>query len=90
MQRLQQIAADSPRIKQVRGKGMMFGIELTREEPDGHWFSERLLDQGVLIKDTHHWVLRFTPPIVATREELEVALGKLSEVFAREPAGRPA
>ncbi|MBX3475477.1 MAG: aspartate aminotransferase family protein, partial [Planctomycetes bacterium] len=86
MQRLRAIAADSLRIKQVRGKGMMFGIELSPDGPDGHWFSEKLLEQGVIVKDTHHWVLRFTPPIVATREDLEFALGAMEQVFSTQPA----
>lgn len=86
MQRLRAIAADSLRIKQVRGKGMMFGIELSPDGPDGHWFSEKLLEMGVIVKDTHHWVLRFTPPIVATREDLEFALGAMEQVFSTQPA----
>lgn len=86
MQRLRAIAADSLRIKQVRGKGMMFGIELSPDGPDGHWFSEKLLELGVIVKDTHHWVLRFTPPIVATREDLEFALGAMEQVFSTQPA----
>lgn len=80
--RLEQIAAKSPRIAGIRGKGMMFGIQLTEEEPDGDAFSKKLFKAGALIKSTHRWVLRFTPPIVATREELEVALAILEETFA--------
>lgn len=80
--RLQAIAETAPRIKEVRGKGMMFGIELTRDGEDGHHFTERLLEKGAIVKDTHKWVLRFTPPIVATREELDFVLGCIEEVFA--------
>jgi ornithine--oxo-acid transaminase len=80
-ERLSDLAERAPRIKEVRGKGMMFGIELTRDGPDGHHFTERLLEKGAIIKDTHHWVLRFTPPIVAIRKDLELVLGMLEEVF---------
>ncbi len=82
LERLKRIAADSPRIKEVRGRGLMFGIELTHEGPDGHHFAEKLLEQGLIVKDTHHWVLRFTPPIVATPSELDFALDCIEEVFA--------
>lgn len=86
MERLLEIADKSPRIKEVRGKGMMFGIELTRDGPGGHHFTERFLEKGAIIKDTHNWVLRFTPPIVASNEDLEWVLGIIEEVFAGETA----
>jgi ornithine--oxo-acid transaminase len=81
MERLLDIAEGAPRIAEVRGKGMMFGIELTQDGPDGAHFSKEFLKRGAIIKDTHNWVLRFTPPIVATREDLEFVLGLMQEVF---------
>lgn len=80
--RLEDLAARSPRIAAIRGRGMMFGIQLTQELPDGDAISKQLFAHGALIKSTHRWVLRFTPPIVVTRDELEVALGILEQVFA--------
>lgn len=85
-ERLNDLAERAPRIKEVRGKGMMFGIELTQDGPDGHHFTELLLEKGAIIKDTHHWVLRFTPPIVASKKDLELVLGMLEEVFIGQPA----
>ncbi|MBZ0137050.1 MAG: aminotransferase class III-fold pyridoxal phosphate-dependent enzyme [Planctomycetes bacterium] len=85
-EKLQELAERAPRIKEVRGKGMMFGIELTPDGPDGHHFTELLLEKGAIIKDTHHWVLRFTPPIVASKKDLELVLGILEEVFVGQPA----
>ncbi len=81
MQRLREIARKAPRIKEVRGLGMMFGIELNQNGPDGHEYTRRLLELGAIVKDTHHWVMRFTPPIVATREELDFALGLIEQAF---------
>jgi ornithine--oxo-acid transaminase len=81
LERLSEIAERAPRIKEVRGKGMMIGIELTQDGPDGHHFSELFLEKGAIIKDTHHWVLRFTPPIVASKKDLELVLGMFEEVF---------
>ncbi|MBE7490547.1 MAG: aspartate aminotransferase family protein [Planctomycetes bacterium] len=85
MERLRQIAKDSPRIHQLRGKGLMFGIELTRDGPDGHAVAEKLVEAGLILKDTHRWILRFTPPIVASREELEFALEAMARVLAGAP-----
>ncbi|MCC6466007.1 MAG: aspartate aminotransferase family protein [Planctomycetes bacterium] len=85
MQRLKAMAGRAPRIREVRGMGMMFGIELTQDGPDGHDFALKLAAEGLIVKDTHHWVLRFTPPIVATQAELEFALGALERVFCAAP-----
>lgn len=85
LERLLEIADKSSRIKEIRGKGMMFGIELTRDGPDGRHFTERLLEKGALIKDTHGWVLRFTPPIVATKKELGHVLDLIEDVFTSDP-----
>jgi ornithine--oxo-acid transaminase len=81
LERLSEIAERAPRIKEVRGKGMMIGIELTQDGPDGHHFSELMLEKGAIIKDTHHWVLRFTPPITASKKDLELVLVMFEEVF---------
>jgi ornithine--oxo-acid transaminase len=81
LERLSEIAERAPRIKEVRGKGMMIGIELTQDGPDGHHFSELMREKGAIIKDTHHWVLRFTPPITASKKDLELVLVMFEEVF---------
>jgi ornithine--oxo-acid transaminase len=80
--RLEQIAAKSPRIASIRGRGMMFGIEVTHEDPDANVYSKKLLKLGAILKSTHRWVLRFTPPIVATPDELEHVLGLIEQAFA--------
>jgi ornithine--oxo-acid transaminase len=81
MERLEAIGAKSKHIVDVRGKGMMFGLELTQDGPDGAHFSKEFLKRGAIIKDTRQWVLRFTPPIVASKKDLEFVLGLMKEVF---------
>jgi len=76
------IAEKSPRIEEIRGRGMMFGIEVTKEDPDADRYSKKLLALGAIVKSTHRWVLRFTPPIVATREDLDHVLGLIEEAFS--------
>jgi ornithine--oxo-acid transaminase len=81
MKRLRDIAARSPRIAQVRGQGMMFGIEVTRHDPDADAYAKKLLKLGAVLKSTHRWVLRFTPPIVSTDAELDHVLDIIDKAF---------
>lgn len=85
-ERLLAIAEKSPRIETIRGRGLMFGIEVTKQDPDANKFSKKLLKMGAVIKGTHRWVLRFTPPIVASREDLDHVLGLIERAFASESA----
>jgi len=64
----------SPSIKEVRGKGLMIGVELVPEAGGARGFCERLMAQGLLCKDTHENVIRFMPPLIITREEIDWAL----------------
>jgi ornithine--oxo-acid transaminase len=69
----------SPRIKDVRGRGLWIGVELT--EP-ARPYCERLKDEGLLCKETHNTVIRLAPPLVITREEIDWALERLRRVLA--------
>jgi ornithine--oxo-acid transaminase len=68
-----------PRIKDVRGRGLWIGLELT--EP-ARPYCERLKDEGLLCKETHSTVIRLAPPLVITREEIDWALERLIKVLA--------
>ncbi|MDH5642462.1 MAG: aminotransferase class III-fold pyridoxal phosphate-dependent enzyme, partial [Nitrospira sp.] len=82
-EQLELIATGSPHVKEIRGAGMMFGIELNRGGPDGHDVCLKLLEIGLLAKDTHRWVIRFTPPVTASRNDLEFAIDALRKGLAR-------
>jgi ornithine--oxo-acid transaminase len=81
MGKLREIAAKSSHIAEIRGKGMMFGIELKKDGPDGHDFAVKAWNEGLVLKDTHEWVLRFTPPIVSSLADLNYALGVIEKIF---------
>jgi len=81
MEKLGAIASKSAYIAEIRGEGLMIGIELKKDGPNGHDFAEKLYEEGMILKDTHEWVLRFTPPIVATRDDLDCALAMIERVF---------
>lgn len=76
-------AIQSPYIKEVRGRGLLIGIELHPKAGGARRFCEALKARGVLVKDTHEHILRFAPPLVISREDLDWALDQIEEVFAR-------
>ncbi len=68
-----------PDIKSVRGRGLMVGIEL---HVPARSYCEALMGLGMLCKETHDHVIRLSPPLVTSREDLEWALGQLRTVFS--------
>ena len=71
----------SPLIKEVRGKGLLIGIEVYPERVAARQVCEALMGQGILSKETHDTVIRFAPPLVVTREQLDGAIARISRVF---------
>lgn len=68
-----------PSIKEVRGRGLFIGLELHEEARP---YCEELKELGLLCKETHDTVIRFAPPLVITKEELDWALERIKKVFA--------
>jgi ornithine--oxo-acid transaminase len=71
----------SPHVKEVRGKGLLIGVELKREAGGARRFAEALLDKGILVKETHENVLRFAPPLIIDQDTLDWALPRIREVL---------
>ncbi|MFP7297418.1 ornithine--oxo-acid transaminase [Neobacillus niacini] len=69
----------NPRIKEVRGRGLFIGVELT--EP-ARKYCELLKEQGLLCKETHDTVIRFAPPLIITNEELDWAIERIKNVLS--------
>ena len=78
-------AAAHPAVRDVRQRGLWLGIELADEAVPARRASERLMEQGVLAKDTHETTLRIAPPLTVTAEELDWALERVDEVLAGLP-----
>jgi ornithine--oxo-acid transaminase len=72
---------NSPHVKEVRGKGLLIGVELKPEAGGARRFCEALQHNGVLAKETHHTVIRFAPPLIITREEIDWALERIRPVL---------
>ncbi len=81
MEKLKEI--ESPYIKEVRGKGLMIGVEIKPEYKNAKPFIKRLKEKGILVKETHERVIRFAPPLVITKEELDWAIERIREVFTQ-------
>lgn len=72
---------DSKHIKEVRGKGLFIGVELHEEAKGARRFCEALMQRGILCKETHDNVIRFAPPLVIKKEEIDWALEHIREVL---------
>ncbi len=68
-------------VKEVRGKGLLIGVELKPESGGARRFCEALQDRGILAKETHEHIIRFAPPLVITKEIIDEALPKIREVL---------
>lgn len=75
-------ALNSPKIKQVRGKGLLIGVVLHESAGKARKYTTALKEKGILCKETHDWIIRFAPPLVITKEEIDQALETIREVFA--------
>jgi ornithine--oxo-acid transaminase len=82
LQRLRTIS--SPWIRDVRGKGLLIGIELIPEARGARRFCEALKDKGLLCKETHENVIRFAPPLIIDQEAIDWALSLIAEVLGEE------
>ncbi len=70
-----------PAIKEVRGRGLLIGIELHEQARP---YCEQLKDLGVLCKETHDRVIRVAPPLVVDRDDLAWVVEQFGKVFARQ------
>ena len=73
----------APHIKTVRGRGLMLAIEMTSDAGGARKYCEQLMACGLLCKETHDNTIRFAPPLVITREEIDWALERIESVLTQ-------
>jgi len=73
----------SRHIKEVRGRGLLIGIELYPAAGGARRFCEELMKEGLLCKETHENVIRFAPPLIIREKDLNWALKRIKTVFRR-------
>jgi ornithine--oxo-acid transaminase len=71
----------SPLIRDVRGRGLLIGIELTREAGPAKEYAKKLKTKGILCKDTVERVLRIAPPLVIEPQDLDWAFERIAKVL---------
>jgi ornithine--oxo-acid transaminase len=72
---------ESEHIAEVRGKGLLIGVELKPSAGGARRFAEALMKEGMLCKETHENVIRFAPPLVINRQDLDWALQRIEKVL---------
>ncbi|TDY50036.1 ornithine--oxo-acid transaminase [Alicyclobacillus sacchari] len=72
-------AVESPIIKEVRGRGLFVGVELTTKARP---YCERLKQEGLLCKETHENTIRFAPPLIISQEDLDWAFERIARVLS--------
>jgi len=71
----------SPHVREVRGKGLFVGVELYKEAGGARRFCEALMAKGLLCKETHENVIRFAPPLIITKDDIDWALERVADVM---------
>lgn len=72
----------SKHVKEVRGKGLLIGVELKSSAGGGRKFAEALMERGILVKETHDNVIRFAPPLIIDRETIDWALDRIFPILS--------
>jgi len=77
MKKLKEI--DSPKIKEIRGKGLLIGVEVNEKYGTGKKLAEILLKYGIITKETHLMTVRMTPPLIISYEELDEGIERFKK-----------
>jgi ornithine--oxo-acid transaminase len=73
---------NSPHVQEIRGAGLLVGIELKAATGPARPFCEKLMDLGILAKETHESVIRLAPPLMISQEDLDWAIERVARVLA--------
>ena len=70
-----------PLIKEIRGKGLMIAVEFFPEAGGARQYAKKLMNKELLCKETHQHTIRFAPPLVITKDEIDWALERIEQVL---------
>ncbi|MBN1831568.1 MAG: ornithine--oxo-acid transaminase [Deltaproteobacteria bacterium] len=71
----------NPLIKEIRGRGLMIAVEFYPEAGGVRQYCYKLIEEGLLCKDTHKDTIRFAPPLVITRKDVDWALERIEKIL---------
>ncbi len=77
--KLEEMSSD--KIELVRGKGLLIGVVLKESAGKARQYTTKLKELGLLCKETHDWIIRFAPPLVITKEEIDYAMERIRKVL---------
>jgi ornithine--oxo-acid transaminase len=72
---------NSKHVKEIRGRGLLIGVEVKEESGEARIFCEKLMADGILAKETHKQVVRFAPPLVVSKDEIDWAMERITKAF---------
>ncbi len=72
---------NNPQIKEVRGKGLLTAVEFEKGDLSARDYCKRLMENGILAKETHDTTVRFAPPLIITEDEIDWALERITKAF---------
>lgn len=72
---------NSEKIELVRGKGLLIGVVLKKSAGKARIYTTKLKEKGLLCKETHDWIIRFAPPLVIKKEDIDFAMEQIKEVL---------
>lgn len=72
----------NPKIKEVRGRGLLIGVEFNEDAGGARQYCEKLKEAGLLCKETHETIIRFAPPLVITKEDIDWALERITPILS--------
>jgi ornithine--oxo-acid transaminase len=71
----------SDKIELIRGKGLLIGVVLKKSAGKARIYTTKLKEKGLLCKETHDWIIRFAPPLVITKQEIDQAMESIRDVL---------
>ena len=77
---------NAPAVEEVRGRGLLIGVVIKQEYGLARPYCEALMRRGILAKETHDQVVRFAPPLVVTKAQLQELLPAIRDVLVNTAA----
>jgi ornithine--oxo-acid transaminase len=74
-------AMNSDKVELVRGKGLLIGVVLKKSAGKARVYTTKLKEKGILCKETHDWIIRFAPPLVIKKEDIDYAMERIIDVL---------
>ncbi len=71
-------AVGAPAVQEIRGRGLLIGVQIKSNYPKARWFCEKFMEAGILCKDAHEDVIRFAPPLVIEQSEIDWAMERIA------------